>query len=84
MAGPRPPPFITQHYAETIRNQTQYMPQGSFTREGVKCSDLAIAHVFSLLSRPWSMEADASNKLYSQHVESQFNQSGASVPRSEV
>lgn len=30
------------------------------------------------------MEADASSKLYSQHIESQFNQSWASVPTSEL
>lgn len=85
MASPRPPhSSITQHYAETISNQRRYMLQGSFTGEGVKCSDLAIAHVFSLLSRQWSMEADASSKLYSQHAESQFNQSRASVPRGEL
>lgn len=85
MASPRPPrSSITQHYAETISNQRQYMPQGSFTEEGVKCSDLATAHVFSLLSRRWSMEADASSKLYSPHVESQFNKSRASVPTNEL
>lgn len=79
MASPRPPQLpITQHYAETISNQRLHMLQGSFTRESVKCSDLATAHVFSLLNRRWSMEADASSKLYSQHVDIQLNQSQAS------
>lgn len=54
-------PSITQYYATS--NKRLHRQQGSFTREGVKRSDLATTHGFGLLSRQWSMKADASIKF---------------------
>lgn len=54
-------PTITQHYATS--NKRLHRQQGSLTREGVKRGDLATTHGFGLLSRQWSMEADASIKF---------------------